>query len=221
MPEPRRGRPPTLSADRIAEAAKDRLAAGGLAALSMRALAKDLGTSPMALYRHVDDKEHLLDLVLDRYSTGLAELVLPEDPVARIRTIFVAIFDTITAETWLVELLQHGGRGGSGAIVLVERAIVAGQDLGMDLRRSLLFYRALWNYTLGALLNIPAPNPTGEVSPLTAKIREAGAQRLPALNAITANWPMGTTRDTYLDGLDALIAGYCRAFGANADEVSR
>lgn len=217
MPAPRRGRPPTLSADRIAEAARERLDTGGLAALSMRGLAKDLGTTPMALYRHVGDKEQLLDLVLDSYSTGLADLDLPDAPADRIRTIFVAIFDTLAAETWIVELLQHGGRGGAGAIVLVERAIAAGQDLGMDLGRALLFYRALWNYTLGALLNLPAANPAGEISPLTAKIREAGPHHLPTLNAITADWPMGTTREAYLDGLDALMTGYRRAFAGNAD----
>ncbi|WFR73744.1 hypothetical protein P9209_09320 [Prescottella defluvii] len=120
----------------------------------MRALAKDLGTTPMALYRHVGDKEQLLSLVLDECSAGLGDIELPEAPADRIRAVFLAIFDTLAAETWILELLQRGGRGGSGALVLVDRAIAAGQELGMDGRRALLFYRALWNYTLGALLDI-------------------------------------------------------------------
>jgi AcrR family transcriptional regulator len=45
----------------------------GLAAVSMRAVARRLGVTPMALYRHVGDKQGLLD--------GLVERLLDELPV--------------------------------------------------------------------------------------------------------------------------------------------
>ncbi|MFC9516099.1 TetR/AcrR family transcriptional regulator [Nocardiaceae bacterium NPDC056970] len=210
---PRRGRPPTLSAERIVVEARRHLEVGGPAALSMRALARDLGTTPMALYRHVGDKEQLIGLVLDEYSTVLGGIDLPPGPADRIHAIFLAIFDTLAAESWIVELLQRGGRGGAGALVLVDRAIAAGQELGMDGPRALLFYRALWNYTLGALLNVLPAVPEEGVSPLTAKIRDAGPEELPALHAVTPDWPSGTTRESYLDGLCVLIDGYVERFG--------
>ncbi|WP_430333926.1 TetR/AcrR family transcriptional regulator [Rhodococcus sp. ACT016] len=210
---PRRGRPPSLSAERIVVAAREHLEAGGLAALSMRALAKDLGTTPMALYRHVGDKEQLLGLVLDEYSTGLGDIELPEQPRERIQTIFLAIFDTLAAEAWILELLQRGGRGGAGALVLVDRVIAAGQQLGMDGRRALLLYRALWNYTLGALLDIRPVASDDGISPLAVKIREAGVDRLPALHAVAENWPSGTTRESYVEGLRVLADGYVARFG--------
>ncbi len=39
--------------------------ANGLESVSMRALGEDLGVVPMALYRHVSNKEQLLDLMVD------------------------------------------------------------------------------------------------------------------------------------------------------------
>jgi AcrR family transcriptional regulator len=48
--------------------------AGGLGELSMRAVARRLGVTPMALYRHVGDKQALLDGVVEML---LVELPLP------------------------------------------------------------------------------------------------------------------------------------------------
>jgi AcrR family transcriptional regulator len=47
----------------------------GLEAVTMRAVAGRLGITPMALYRHVADKEALLDGVLE---TAVAEIALPD-----------------------------------------------------------------------------------------------------------------------------------------------
>jgi DNA-binding transcriptional regulator YhcF (GntR family) len=51
--------------------------AEGLAALSMRRVAAELGTAPMSLYRHVRDKDELLLRMMD---TAISELELPPPP---------------------------------------------------------------------------------------------------------------------------------------------
>lgn len=56
----------TISRERIVQAAKTIVAAGGYEQMTIRSLATELGASPMALYRHVRDKEDLLDEVVDR-----------------------------------------------------------------------------------------------------------------------------------------------------------
>jgi AcrR family transcriptional regulator len=55
-----------LSRDAIVEAALALLERDGLAGLSMRRLADELGTGAASLYWHVRDKEELLSLLLDR-----------------------------------------------------------------------------------------------------------------------------------------------------------
>ncbi|MEU6374514.1 TetR/AcrR family transcriptional regulator [Streptomyces sp. NPDC046909] len=63
---PSRGPKPTLTLDRIVEAAVQVADADGLEAVSMRRVATELGTGAMSLYRYVPGKAELLDLMLDR-----------------------------------------------------------------------------------------------------------------------------------------------------------
>jgi AcrR family transcriptional regulator len=64
---------PKLTRADILDATLDLADNSGLAAVTMRAVADRLGVTPMALYRHVGDKQGLLD--------GLVERLLAEQPV--------------------------------------------------------------------------------------------------------------------------------------------
>ncbi len=68
-----------LSRERLVRAAIALADAGGLAAVSMRQLAADLGVATMSLYRHVRGRD---DLVLAMADTVLADLPLPAVPPA-------------------------------------------------------------------------------------------------------------------------------------------
>jgi AcrR family transcriptional regulator len=61
------GRTPraSLSKERVLRAAVALADAGGIAALSMRRLAEELGVEAMSLYHHVADKEEILDGMVD------------------------------------------------------------------------------------------------------------------------------------------------------------
>src|SRR5687767_7327764 len=73
-PPGRRGPKPALSVAQIVEAAYVIADEQGLAAVSMARVAEALGCSPMALYRHVKNKDELLILLADRLC---AELLAP------------------------------------------------------------------------------------------------------------------------------------------------
>lgn len=60
-----------LTRGEIVEAALDRVMADGLASLSTRGLADELGVTPMALYRHVRDKDEIVDAVVDVLLDGV------------------------------------------------------------------------------------------------------------------------------------------------------
>lgn len=55
-----------LSRDEIIEAALNLIQREGIAAVTMRKLADEIGVTPMALYHHIPSKKQLLDLVVDR-----------------------------------------------------------------------------------------------------------------------------------------------------------
>ena len=67
------GRTPQISREEVLAAALRLADDDGLEAVTMHAVAKRLRVTPMALYRHVDDKNALLD--------GLVYLLLTEYPV--------------------------------------------------------------------------------------------------------------------------------------------
>src|SRR3954469_17552760 len=71
-PGRRRGRPPRISQDQIADAALE----VGLSELTLRAVADHLGVTVAALYHHVDGKDALLRLAADR---SARRLTVPED----------------------------------------------------------------------------------------------------------------------------------------------
>jgi AcrR family transcriptional regulator len=71
-------RNPPLTRDEIVVAAMALTATVGLDDLSMRALATELGVTPMALYHHTGDRDGLVGLVADAVVAGVAA---PDDDV--------------------------------------------------------------------------------------------------------------------------------------------
>ena len=70
-----------LSLDAIIAEARAVADTEGLEAVSMRVLAKRLGCTPRALYRHVTDKDEVLELLADRALADVAQIVA-QQPVA-------------------------------------------------------------------------------------------------------------------------------------------
>ncbi|MBB4679193.1 MULTISPECIES: TetR/AcrR family transcriptional regulator [Crossiella] len=65
--QPRRpGRPARLTREAVVAAAVAIATEEGLAGVSMRRVAERMRCSPMALYRHIKDKEELVELVRTR-----------------------------------------------------------------------------------------------------------------------------------------------------------
>lgn len=69
-PAPRKtpGRPPRISREEVVGTARRIVDSEGVARLTMRRLAAEIGSTPMALYHHVRNKEELLVLLLDDYA---------------------------------------------------------------------------------------------------------------------------------------------------------
>src|SRR4051794_40711395 len=84
-----------LTEEAIVDAALAVIRRDGVEGLSMRALSRELGTSPMAAYYYVANKEELLDLVAAR---ALAAIEAPDDdgewPV-RLRTLIDRVDDAL------------------------------------------------------------------------------------------------------------------------------
>ena len=99
---------PGLSTERVVDAALRMADEGGLEALSLRRLAAALGVTPMALYRHVRNKNHLLDLMADRLleQLDLAPADLPAWQ-ARLRRLAASLLAVLEAHPAAPMLLSR------------------------------------------------------------------------------------------------------------------
>jgi AcrR family transcriptional regulator len=114
-------RPPRVSRAEVVDTACAIADEHGVAAVTMSAVASRLGVTPMALYRHVDSKEHLLDLLI--------EAMLSEVPTAE-----------YVPPGWAqLQALAHGLREVAGRHpgvfpLLLERPAIAPQSLALRSR---------------------------------------------------------------------------------------
>lgn len=177
-----------LHRDLIVRRALELADAEGLEAVSFRRLATDFGVTPMALYRHVADRDDLLAAMNDLV---LAEIELPEETDADwVRALRDVLRSSVVVYTRhpAARSLSYLGKWSPGSLALTERLIRLLGDAGFDEREGLVIIQRLSDAALGDVWSVPARDPSD----------------LPALDA-------GLRRDTPEDarmfGIDLVLAG--------------
>ncbi len=103
-PAPRRGPKQRLSVDEVVDAAIALADRGGLAALSMRGLAQQLGLGAMSLYTYVPGRNELIVLMVDQTLGRTTLPELPADLRARLRMVAEVAAADLRAHPWLLEV---------------------------------------------------------------------------------------------------------------------
>ena len=187
----------TLARDDIIQAAVKIVRAGGYEEMTIRSLAAELGVAPMSLYRHIRDKDDLLDEVVDRLLAKAWRPSAPEDDwqewvieaAANLRSFLVS------QPAALHVYLRHP---------VVSPAAVERMDTMMDVLRragageqtARRAYGALHTYTIGfAALEASR----ARSAPATEEVSSL-AQQLAAY----------TTTDQFMNGLRYLLEGIGR-----------
>lgn len=105
------------TAERIVQAAGKRLDREGADAVTMRTVAKTVGITAMAVYRHFADRDGLLNVLADRGFADLAERVegtaVPADPEKRLTKILDIFLDFALERPRLFELMFLRPREGA------------------------------------------------------------------------------------------------------------
>jgi len=188
----------------------------GLGALSMQRLSRELGFSTMALYRYVETKDDLLDLMLDR--------VMKTPPAERTATWRKALEHWALAEwrllrqhPWALELVANRGLVGPNRMAWLDAAYTSMGPAGLTVEEVLLTVISIDRYVRGAARDTLTPTderPAAEVwwaahAPFVeARFPTLGS----ALSKIAAR--LGDPPDAelshglalLLDGIEALIA---------------
>jgi AcrR family transcriptional regulator len=202
-----------LSQEAVIAAARTVVERDGIDALTMRQVAHELGSSPMAIYRHVRDKDELLVLLLDELAAELPHPRFARDPRRRLQEACRAMHDGLAERDWVVDVLAQGDKIAPSILWLVEEIVAALVACGCSEEEAADGYRAIWQFTVGELIirrGISRTAALGRIPFVVQVLTGVDAGRLPTLAALAPYWVPARTKDSYDIGLTALLDGLTR-----------
>ncbi|MFF0611318.1 TetR/AcrR family transcriptional regulator [Nocardia tengchongensis] len=179
--------------------------------MTIRGLAAEAGIGATTVYRHVQDKEDLLVLLLNHYADQTARPELPDDPRDRIVAAATAMHDLLASWPWAAEVLTVDGFVGlldESALWTVESILAAAEAHGRTPDQAAYLFRSVWYYTVGEILvRTHSQRRGGPATTGRPAFDDLDPEQVPRLAAIGERWPELAARDTYREGLHALVDG--------------
>jgi AcrR family transcriptional regulator len=148
IPEPR----PPLSRELVLRTALAQADATGLDALSMRQLAAVLDVAPMTLYRHVANREDLIDAMID---VVFSEVILPLGGAhwkTAMRERAISLRDVLARHRWAIGLMESRGHPGPANLRHHDAVIGKLRAAGFDIAMVAHAYSLLDGYIYGFAL---------------------------------------------------------------------
>ena len=198
----------------------------GLEGFSMRRLAQDLGVVPMALYKHVANKDELLDGMVDIVFGEIESPSIDDDWRAAMRRRAISAREVLKRHSWAIGLMETRNPGPAN---LRNHNAVMGclREAGFSFETAIHAYSVQDAYIYGfalqeKTLGFETPSDAGAavrrrsqaigalsdypyLAEIATKLPESGYD-----NALEFAWGL----DLLLDGLDLLLDGLARHRGA-------
>ncbi len=204
------GRPARLSRDMVVRAAVEVADRDGLEALTMRNIGHQLGAEAMSLYRHVQNKDDVLDGIVDLV---YAEIELPPSSVdwkTAMRRRAISSREALTRHPWAVALMESRRQPGPANLRHHDAVVGVLLDAGFSGAMATRAYNLLDSYIYGFALqevNIPIPT-TESVADVAADfISQIPADEYPHLKAVASELMESgfVYADEFEPGLDLIL----------------
>ncbi|MFI0419038.1 TetR/AcrR family transcriptional regulator [Spongiactinospora sp. 9N601] len=156
-----------LTRQLIVAAARRVADSDGLAELTLRRVAGELGTGQASLYRHIADRAELLGLLAEDLAASFPTPGESDEhgPAAdAVVGQWEAMYAYLAAHPWGARVIAEGSRVVDGAHSVAGHNLALLRAAGLDDDDAVRAYRALWHLLLGHLLN-ETPHPATPGSP--------------------------------------------------------
>ena len=178
-----------LSRERVLAAAAALADEAGLDAVTMRTLSERLGAEPMSLYRHVRNKDDLLDGLVDNV---YGEIVLPERAAgwrSAMRERAFAVRSVLSRHPWAISLMESRSQPGPENLRHHDWVLRVMHEAGFTSAMATHAYNLLDSYIYGFALqerSLPfsGPEELAEIGP--AMLQSIPAERYPDLARVAA-----------------------------------
>jgi AcrR family transcriptional regulator len=205
-----------LSRDRVLRAALELADEGGTGALTMQQIGRRLGVEAMSLYRHVRNKDDILDGIVDLV---FAEIELPADrsswrTVLRARSISARA--ALRRHPWAITLMESRMAPGPANLRSHDDTLSVLLDSGCSATMATHAYNLVDSYVLGFALqevNLPFSNAEELAAVGELLIAQVPADQYPNLVRVSAElFASGFDyADEFEFGLDLILDGIERA----------
>lgn len=145
-------RPEGLTRDLIVATAVGFADAKGFQSLSMRTLADELGTAPMSLYRHVKNKEDLLDAMVDVVFGEIDVASSQPNWKAEMRQRAIETRAALSRHRWANGLMESRTKPGPANSRYHNAFMGCLREAGFPFRQAVHAYNAVQSYTYGFCL---------------------------------------------------------------------
>jgi AcrR family transcriptional regulator len=208
--DPRRA---PLTRERVLAAAIDLADRDGIASLSMRKLAQELGVEAMSLYHHVANKDAILDGLIDLVFGEIDLPVGEADWKAAMRRRAISAREVLRRHPWATGLMESRSTPGPATLRHHDAVLGILRNAGFPLELAAHAYSLLDSYIYGFALqetSLPfnTPEETAEVA--QAMMAEFPADAYPHLTEIAVEHvlqPGYSYASEYLFGLDLILDG--------------
>jgi AcrR family transcriptional regulator len=211
---PRRREP--LSRERVLRAALELADEGGLESLTMHAIGQRLGVKAMSLYRHVQNKDDILDGLVDLI---VSEIELPAsgaDWRAALRERAISARQVFARHRWAIGLVESRTRPGSVTLRHHEWVLAVFLEAGFSGTMAAHAYNLLDSYIYGFALqeaNLPFETPEEQAQAGEAMLQQLPADAYPATAQVASEF-LASGADYAAEfefGLDLILDGIERA----------
>ncbi|WP_304454479.1 TetR/AcrR family transcriptional regulator [Nocardiopsis sp. YSL2] len=212
-PRRRQASRPSLSRERVLEGAVRVADERGVASVSMRKVAEELGVEAMSLYHHVANKDEILDGIVDRV---FAEIELPRDETdwkAAMRRRASSARAALLRHTWALGLMDSRRTPGPATLTHHDWMIGRLRGAGFSLAGTAQAVSTLDGYVYGFVLqesNLPFRTPEELKDVAAAMVDAFPAEGYPHLTEMIqahALSPGYAYADEFLPGLDLILDG--------------
>lgn len=219
------GRPPRLSRELAVEAAVAIVRTGGMQSLTMRALADELGATPMALYRHVGDRDELAFLVVDRVMSRVA---LPDSSLpalAWLRALAREVRDVGRAHRGVMDVLLEEGPAVRSTLVILDAVVRKLHDEGATWKEAAALHNTFFSWLAATIRREERWAARGREAPLLRRFvetaRAMSPSDFPGLAHVLPHMPGGDVDKEFESSLSFMLDGIAERLGAARSPAPR
>jgi AcrR family transcriptional regulator len=141
-----------LSRERVLRAAMTVADAGGIASLTIRSLARELGVKPMSVYHHVSNKDEILDGIVDLVFSEIEPPSTEGDWRSEMRRRAISARRVLRCHPWAIGLLESRATPGPATLRHHDATIGTLRAAGFSVEMTAHAYALLDSYVYGFAL---------------------------------------------------------------------